>query len=109
VSGVYRVSARWANCSWVPALRRSRQKTDFTARRVAIDKLDGRGVAERDEPRTSFAVEVDGIVLPTTRRAFRRDSGNRPITSQVMGLDQVSSGKALNSWSRQMSRAASSG
>jgi hypothetical protein len=161
------------------------QKTDFTARRVAIDKLDGRVVAERDEPRMSFAshdletpwdpldrayfngyalwtylttpfllampgftvteidpyregdelwrglratfppeiashstyqdfyfgpdhlvrrhdyhvdvaggfaaaqyvydtVEVDGIVLPTTRRALRRDSDNRPIPSQVM-------------------------
>lgn len=30
------------------------QKTDFTARRVSIEKLDGRVVAERAEPRTSF-------------------------------------------------------
>lgn len=161
------------------------QKTDFTARRISIEKLDGRVVAERDEPRLSFAghdletpwdpldrayfngyalwtylttpfllampgftvteieprqegdelwrglratfpddiashstqqdfyfgpdhllrrhdyhvdvaggfaatqyvhdsVEVDGIVLPTTRRAFRRDSATRPILEQVM-------------------------
>jgi hypothetical protein len=31
------------------------QKTDFTPERVAIEKLDGRVVAERDNPRESFA------------------------------------------------------
>jgi len=31
------------------------QKTDFTPERVAIEKLDGRIVAERADPRTSFA------------------------------------------------------
>src|ERR1700760_2454693 len=31
------------------------QKTDFTPERVAIEKLDGRIVAERTDPRTSFA------------------------------------------------------
>jgi hypothetical protein len=31
------------------------QKTDFTPDRVAIEKLDGAVVAERDDPRTSFA------------------------------------------------------
>ncbi|MGW7004000.1 hypothetical protein ACWGCW_14560 [Streptomyces sp. NPDC054933] len=161
------------------------QKTDFTAGRVSVEKLDGRVVAERVEPRASFAghdletpwdpldrayfngyalwtylttpfllampgftvagiepcregdelwrglratfpqeiashstlqdfyfgpdhllrrhdyhvdvaggfaaaqyvydtVEVDGILLPTKRRAYRRDSDNRPILDQVM-------------------------
>jgi hypothetical protein len=31
------------------------QKTDFTADRIAIEKLDGRVVSERREPRASFA------------------------------------------------------
>jgi hypothetical protein len=31
------------------------QKTDFTPERIAIEKLDGRVVAERDDPRASFA------------------------------------------------------
>ncbi|MCX4515582.1 hypothetical protein OHA27_35790 [Streptomyces sp. NBC_01619] len=34
------------------------QKTDFTARRVSIEKLDGHVVAERDDPRASFAGHV---------------------------------------------------
>ncbi|MFE7794182.1 hypothetical protein [Streptomyces sp. NPDC057460] len=34
------------------------QKTDFTPGRVTIDKLDGRVVAERKDPRTSFAGHV---------------------------------------------------
>lgn len=34
------------------------QKTDFSPGRVAIDKLDGRVVAERDDPRTSFTGHV---------------------------------------------------
>ncbi|GAA2272490.1 hypothetical protein GCM10010430_68070 [Kitasatospora cystarginea] len=31
------------------------QRSDFTADRISIEKLDGRVVAERDEPRESFA------------------------------------------------------
>lgn len=34
------------------------QKTDFTPGRVTIDKLDGRVVAERKDPRTSFTGHV---------------------------------------------------
>jgi hypothetical protein len=37
------------------------QKTDFTPQRIAIEKLDGRVVAERVNPRKSF----DGHELPT--------------------------------------------
>src|SRR5262249_60467503 len=31
------------------------QRTDFTPERIAIEKLDGRVVAERENPRESFA------------------------------------------------------
>jgi hypothetical protein len=44
------------------------QKTDFTPERVAIEKLDGRVVAERDNPRESFA----GHVLTTPWNPLQR-------------------------------------
>ncbi|MDT0466469.1 hypothetical protein [Streptomyces gibsoniae] len=44
------------------------QKTDFTPGRVSIEKLDGRVVAERLDPRTSF----DGHVLETPWDALDR-------------------------------------
>ncbi|MET8633785.1 hypothetical protein ACWEQ2_15960 [Streptomyces sp. NPDC004096] len=118
------------------------QRTDFTPGRVSIKKLDGRVVAVRENPRTSFSghtlqspwdpldrayfngyalwtylmdfsfgpdhllrrhdhhvdvaggfaaaqyvhdfVEADGILLPTRRRAYRRDADDRPLVHQVM-------------------------
>ena len=35
------------------------QKTDFTPEHIAIEKLDGRVVAERSSPRESFTVRVN--------------------------------------------------
>ncbi|WP_120321160.1 hypothetical protein [Catellatospora citrea] len=44
------------------------QKTDFTPARIAVQKLDGRVVAERQDPRTSFS----GHVLETPWDALDR-------------------------------------
>ncbi len=58
-------SAGWYRCAAIDNPLRLRalvrpfgapdQKTDFTPERVAIEKFDGRAVAERSDPRASFA------------------------------------------------------
>jgi hypothetical protein len=46
------------------------QRTDFTPSRVAIEKLDGRVVAERDNPRDSFAGHVLDTPWDPLQRAY---------------------------------------
>jgi hypothetical protein len=46
------------------------QKTDFTPQRVAIEKLDGRVVAERVNPRESFAGHVLATPWDPLQRAY---------------------------------------
>src|SRR5262249_46210808 len=46
------------------------QKTDFTPERVAIEKLDGRVVAERRNPRESFAGHVLTTPWDPLQRAY---------------------------------------
>ncbi|HUE33904.1 MAG TPA: hypothetical protein VMQ38_13700 [Mycobacterium sp.] len=46
------------------------QKTDFTPQRVAIEKLDGRVVAERSNPRESFAGHVLTTRWDPLQRAY---------------------------------------
>jgi hypothetical protein len=46
------------------------QRTDFTPGRVAIEKLDGRVVAERDDPRQSFAGHVLATPWDPLQRAY---------------------------------------
>jgi hypothetical protein len=46
------------------------QKTDFTPERVAIEKLDGEVVAERDNPRDSFAGHVLSTPWNPLQRAY---------------------------------------
>jgi hypothetical protein len=46
------------------------QKTDFTPERIAIEKLDGQVVAERANPRTSFAGHVLETPWDPLQRAY---------------------------------------
>jgi hypothetical protein len=46
------------------------QRTDFTPERVAIEKLDGRVVAEQDSPRTNFADHVLSTPWNPLQRAY---------------------------------------
>jgi len=46
------------------------QKTDFTPERVAVEKLDGRVVAERDNPRESFTGHVLATPWNPLQRAY---------------------------------------
>lgn len=48
------------------------QRTDFTPERVAIEKLDGRVVAERANPRASFNGHVLETPWDPLQRAIRR-------------------------------------
>jgi hypothetical protein len=62
--------------------------------RVAIEKLDGTTIAERDSVNiaggfaaaqlTSDYVVANGIHLPTKRRAYTRGSDRRPILEMLM-------------------------
>jgi hypothetical protein len=60
------------HCEWasVQPFGAADQKTDFTPERVAIEKLDGRVVAERIDPRESFTGHVLATPWDPLQRAY---------------------------------------
>jgi hypothetical protein len=63
------------------------QRTMFTPERIVIEKLDGSMVAERRDPRDSFAghqMNTPWDARATRRRAYARGPTRRPISEMLM-------------------------